>query len=253
MDALCNGVFIVINSMLYSRYSGRTTKDLQSYLARRQKGYPMTAGFLGIEGAHALEGRLSNIDVLYDAGFRMMAPTHFFDTEFGGSMHGISQGGLTDLGKEIVKRMEAKGMLVDLAHASEQTINDVLAISTKPVVVSHTGVKGTCNNPHNLTDDQIARIGRKGGVIGIGFWDTAVCGTDAKAIAKAIRHTAKVGGIKHVGLGSDFDGVVATPFAAPGMIELTEALLAEGFQESEIAMIMGGNVLRVLEESFPKD
>jgi microsomal dipeptidase-like Zn-dependent dipeptidase len=229
----------------------KTATDLQGYLARRQNDHHITAGFLGIEGAHALDGKLANVDVLFDAGFRMMAPTHFFDTGLGGSAHGMNKGGLTEMGKEMIERMEAKGMLVDLAHASAQVIDDVLAIATRPVVVSHTGVRGTCNNNRNLADDQIARIAQTGGVIGIGFWDTAVCGTDARSIAKAIRYAANVADVEHIGLGSDFDGAVATPFDAAGMIKLTEALLAEGFNETELAMIMGGNVLRVLQKILP--
>ncbi|MDZ7343750.1 MAG: dipeptidase [candidate division KSB1 bacterium] len=229
----------------------KTTVDLERYLARREREPGITAGFLGLEGAHALEGDLANLDVLFDAGIRMIAPTHFFDTAFGGSAHGVEKNGLTGLGKEMIRRMEAKGIIVDLAHASPQTIDDALALVTKPVVVSHTGVRGTCDNNRNLSDDQITRIAQTGGVIGIGFWDTAVCGTDARAIAKAIRHTVKVAGVAHVALGSDFDGAVTTPFDAAGLVALTEALLNEGFNETEVALIMGGNVLRILQQGLP--
>src|SRR5712692_4009461 len=129
----------------------KTSADLSSYLDRRINESQITAGFLGIEGAHALDGDLANIDVLFDAGFRMMAPTHFFDNDIGGSAHGVEKGGLTDKGKEMIRRMEAKRMIVDLAHASAQTIDDVLTIATRPVVVSHTGVNGTCDNQRNLS------------------------------------------------------------------------------------------------------
>src|SRR5262249_20523691 len=173
-----NGRFIII------RYAA----DLASYVERRRHELGLTAGFLGIEGAHALDGDLANVDVLFDAGFRMMAPTHFFDNDIGGSAHGVNKGGLTDKGREMIRRMEEKKMLLDLAHASPQTIDDALAIAKRPVVVSHTGVKGTCDNTRNLSDEQLKAIAKTGGVVGIGFWDTAVCGTDAKAIAKAIRY-----------------------------------------------------------------
>jgi microsomal dipeptidase-like Zn-dependent dipeptidase len=229
----------------------KTKADLQNYLARRQNDRNITAGFLGSEGAQILEGQLENLDELFDAGFRMMAPTHFFDTEISGSAHGITKGGLTALGRDWVKRMEEKKMLIDLAHASPQTIDDVLAIATRPLVVSHTGVKGTCDNTRNLSDEQLKRIAQTGGVIGIGFWDTAVCGTDAKTIARAMRHAANIGGVEHVGLGSDFDGAVKTPFDAAHIIQLTEALLAEGFSDEEIALMMGENVLHVLQETLP--
>ncbi len=229
----------------------RTAAELSDYLERRRRDPAMVAGLLGIEGAHALDGDLKNLDRLFDAGFRMMSPTHFFDNEFAGSSAGVSKGGLTELGKEMVRRMEAKHMLVDLAHASPQTIADVLAMATRPVAVSHTGVQGTCNNRRNLSDAEVRGIARTGGVIGIGFWKTAVCGTDARAVARAMRYTAKLVGVEHAALGSDFDGAVTTPFDAAGLAALTDALLAEGFTETEISAIMGGNTLRVLKENLP--
>jgi len=229
----------------------KTSADLSSYLDRRIKEPQITAGFLGIEGAHALDGDLANIDVLFEAGFRMMAPTHFFDNDIGGSAHGVEKGGLTEKGKEMIRRMEVRHMIVDVAHASAKTIDDVLAIATRPVVVSHTGVKGTCDNQRNLSDDQLKRIAQTGGVIGIGYWETAVCGKDATAIAKAIRYTANLVGVDHVGLGSDFDGAVTTPFDTSGLVQITDALIAEGFTDEEIGKIMGRNTLRLLIQSLP--
>ncbi len=229
----------------------KTAADLQSYLARRQTDHNFTAGFLGIEGAQVLEGDLANIDALFDAGFRMMAPTHFFDNDIAGSAHGVEKGGLTEKGKEMIRRMEAKRMLVDVAHASPQTIDDVLAMATKPLLVSHTGVRGTCDNTRNLSDDHVKRIAQTGGVIGIAYFDAAICGTDVQAIVKAIRYTVNLAGVEHVGLGSDFDGAVSTPFDTADLVQLTEALMAEGFSETEIGLIMGGNVMRVLQENLP--
>jgi microsomal dipeptidase-like Zn-dependent dipeptidase len=229
----------------------RTSADLSSYLDRRISEPHITAGFLGIEGAQALEGNLDNIDVLFDAGFRMMSPSHFFDTDIGGSAHGVEKGGLTEKGKEMVSRMEARHMIVDLAHASEKTIDDVVAIATKPVFVSHSGVKGTCDNQRNLSDEQLKGIAGTGGVIGIGYWDTAVCGKDAKAIARAIRYTANLVGADHVGLGSDFDGAVVEPFDTSGLVQITDALLGEGFTDEEVGQIMGRNVLRLLIQNLP--
>jgi membrane dipeptidase len=229
----------------------RSSADLSSYLDRRITEPRITAGFLGIEGAQALDGNLDNIDVLFDAGFRMMSPSHFFDTDIGGSAHGIEKGGLSDKGKEMIRRMEAKHMIVDVAHASAKAIDDVLVLATRPVLVSHSGVKGTCDNQRNLSDEHLKGIARTGGVIGIGYWDTAVCGTDAKAIARAIRYTTNLVGVDHVGLGSDFDGAVVTPFDTTGLVQITDALLAEGFSDDEIGQIMGRNVLRVLIQNLP--
>jgi microsomal dipeptidase-like Zn-dependent dipeptidase len=230
----------------------KTASDLDLFLDRRQREQGIVGGILGIEGAHALDGKLENVDALFDAGFRMMSPTHFFDNQVGGSAHGLAKGGLTPLGRDVVRRMEAKGMLVDLAHASAKTINDVLSIATRPVVVSHTGVRGTCDNNRNLSDAQLRNIAQKGGVIGIGYWDTAVCGTDASAIARAIRYAVDTVGVDHVGLGSDYDGAIAAPFDTSGVVEITGALMKENFTEEEIGKIMGGNVVRLWQTSLPK-
>jgi microsomal dipeptidase-like Zn-dependent dipeptidase len=229
----------------------KTAADLIDYAERRANDPRITAGFLGIEGAQALDGKLENLDELFAAGFRMMAPTHFSDNDIGGSAHGVVKGGLTEKGREMIQRMEEKRMIVDLAHASSQTFDDVLAIASRPVIVSHTGVKATCDNTRNLSDEQIKALARNGGLIGIGFWDTAVCGQDGQAIARAIKHVANLVGVGHVALGSDFDGAIPAPFDATGVAQITDALLAEGFSESDIEMIMGGNVLRFLKENLP--
>jgi microsomal dipeptidase-like Zn-dependent dipeptidase len=230
----------------------RTAGDLAEFLERRKSEPQLVAGLLSIEGAHALDGDVNNVDVLFDAGFRMMAPTHFFDNEWGGSAHGLRKTGLTEKGREMVRRMEARGMLVDVAHASAATIDDVVAVSTRPVVVSHTGVRSTCEGTRNLSDEQLKKIAATGGIIGIGYWDAATCGTDARAVARSIRYAANVVGVEHVALGSDFDGAVTEPFDTTGVVEITDALLAEGFTEDEVKAIMGGNVFRLLAETLPR-
>jgi microsomal dipeptidase-like Zn-dependent dipeptidase len=229
----------------------RTRQDVTNFLERRKTEPELVGGFLGLEGAHALEGDVNNLDRLYDAGFRMIGLAHFFDNEMAGSAHGIEKYGLTDKGRELVWRMEEKRVFIDLAHASPKTIDDVLRIAAQPVIVSHTGVKGTCDNRRNLSDDQLKAIANNGGIVGIGFWDTAVCGSDAAAIAKAIRHTANVMGVDHVALGSDYDGAIEAPFDAAGVVQITDALLREGFNEDEIRKIMGENVIRTLRLYLP--
>jgi len=224
-------------------------KELQDFLASRRPG--QVAGFLGSEGAQPLEGNLANLDELYSAGFRMMAPTHFTDTAIAGAAAGMQKGGLTDLGRQWVRAMEAKHMLIDLAHASPATLRDVTAMATRPLIVSHTGVKGTCDNPRNLSDDELRAVAKTNGVIGIGLWDTATCGNDAQATARAVRYAVNIAGVDHVALGSDFDGGVTTPFDSSGWALLTEALLKEGFSEEDIRKIMGENVVRVLLEIWP--
>lgn len=229
----------------------RSRADLRSLEGDRRDNPGLVAGFLGVEGAHVLEGQLENVQRLFDAGVRMMAPSHFFDTEVGGSAHGEKKGGLTPFGREVIREMERLGMLVDLAHASRRTIDDVLSMAKKPVVFSHTGVRGTCDSPRNIPDAVLDRTARNGGLVGIGFFRGATCGSDLGAIVKAIRHAVRRVGAEHVALGSDFDGFVRTPIDAAGLPALTAALLDAGLSERQIRQIMGLNVQRVLERVLP--
>ena len=165
--------------------------DLAAYLAAREARGGMTAALLAIEGAHALEDDPANVDAVADLGVRMISPAHFFDTAFGGSAHGIEQGGLTALGRELVARMEARAVLLDVAHASARTIDDALEISTRPVIASHTGVRGVLDNARNLTDAHLAGIAATGGVVGIGFWPTACGGDGVSSIARSIAYAVE--------------------------------------------------------------
>jgi len=229
----------------------RTAADLATYEERRSGRPFITAGLLAIEGAHALDRDPANVEVLADAGYRMMSPSHFFDNAFGGSAHGVEKGGLTPAGREMIERMEVRSMLVDVAHASPATIDDVLATARRPVVASHTGLRGACDNTRNLTDAHARGIAETGGVLGIGFWPTACGGDDAAAIARSITYAVGVAGVEHVGLGSDFDGAVPVPFDATGLVVLTDALIDAGLDDDDIARIMGGNVRRLLADTLP--
>jgi membrane dipeptidase len=226
--------------------------DLANFFSAWQQDPQRVAAVLATEGLQPIEGKLENVDALYDAGFRITGLTHFFDNEIGGSAHGLDKGGLTPLGRQVIKRLEEKAMLIDLAHASRPLIDDVLAISTRPVLVSHTGVEGTCKGTRNLSDKHLQAIAATGGVIGIGYWDAAVCATSVEAIVKAIRYTASKIGVQHVALGSDFNGTIHAPFDVTGLPQLTEGLLKAGFNQEEIAAIMGGNVQRLLLASLPE-
>lgn len=226
-------------------------KALQEYITKRQSNKKITAGMLGLEGAHCLENNLENLQAFYDAGIRYIGLVHFFDNEWGGSAHGLQKGGLTDRGKELVRRMEQLNIIIDLAHASVQTIDDVLEITTKPVIVSHTGVKGACDNQRNLTDAHLLEIGRRNGLVGIGLWETAVCGTDAGATARSIKYVADKIGVDKVALGSDFDGAIKAHFDVTGLPLLVTALQKQGFSASEIELIMGGNIRDFMLKNLP--
>ena len=222
-------------------------KDLDRLLRERSSETPKPVGaLLSIEGLQNLEGDLANLDTLREAGFRMASLTHFFDTDLAGSMHGVEKGGLTDKGRKAVRRMEALGMVVDIAHCSHECVADILAMAKRPVVSSHGGVQATCKVNRNLTDDEIRGVAKTGGVIGIGYWDGAVCGTSPRDTARAMKHVRDLVGIEHVALGSDYDGAVTVRFDTSQLVQVTQALMDEGFTEDEIRAVMGGNALRVL-------
>ncbi len=230
----------------------RSRDDLDRLLTRRASSSNVTGALLSVEGLHNLEGRIDNLDMLFDAGFRMAGLTHFFDNELGGSAHGVMKGGLTPFGRQVVRRMEDIGMIVDLAHASPAVIDDVLKMARRPVVSSHGGVKATCDATRNLDDRQIRGIAANGGIIGIGYWDVAICDPTPQSAARAIRHVRDLVGIDHVGLGSDFDGTVTVGFDTAQLAAVSQALLDQGFSEVEIEKVMGGNVMRLLGAGLPQ-
>ena len=220
--------------------------QLDALLQARQENARPVGAMLSIEGLQNLEGKASNLDRLYKAGFRMAGLTHFFDNELGGSMHGLKKGGLTPFGRDIVRRMEAKGMIVDIAHLSHTGVAELLAMAKRPVVSSHGGVQATCKVNRNLTDDEIRGVAKTGGVIGIGYWEGAICSTDPRAAGKAMKHVRDLVGIAHVALGSDYDGATTVRFDTSQLAQVTQALMDEGFTETEIRAVMGENALRVI-------
>ena len=229
----------------------RTREELESVLRRRANGEAIVAALLGIEGAHALDGELENVERLFDAGYRMVGLQHFFDNRLGGSLHGIDKGGLTEFGRKVVRRLEQLGIIIDLAHSSPAVVDDVLGMATRPTVVSHTGVYGACPSPRNLEDSQMQRIAAKGGLIAIGYWDGAVCDISPAGVVKAIRHAIDLVGVSHVALGSDYDGGTTTAFDTSGLVSLTQAMLDAGFEGSEIEAVMGLNSVRFLAAQLP--
>jgi microsomal dipeptidase-like Zn-dependent dipeptidase len=223
-----------------------TAGQMEALLVARQKDKRAVGAMLTIEGLQNLEGKAANLDRLYDAGFRMAGLTHFFDNELAGSMHGLKKGGLTPFGRDIVRRMEAKGMIIDIAHLSHKGVAEILAMATRPVVSSHGGVQATCNVNRNLTDDEVRGVAKTGGIIGIGYWDGALCDTSPRAAAKAMKHVRDLVGIQFVALGSDYDGATTVRFDTSQLVQVTQALMDEGFTAAEIRAVMGENALRVI-------
>lgn len=228
--------------------------DLAAHLAARAEGARSVGAILGAEGGHALSGDLANLDRLFDAGFRLIGLTHFFDNTLGASLHGEAGGevGLTDFGRAVVARMAEKRMIIDLAHAGPGVVREVLAITDAPVLISHTGTHGHCPGPRNIPDDLIREIAAKGGLIGIGYWEATTCDATPAGIAGAITAAIDLVGADHVALGSDFDGAIETTFDAAELAALTQALIDAGLDEPVIASVMGGNAQHFLARALPE-
>ncbi len=215
-----------------------------------ENGQAVIGTLFSAEGLQTLEGKQENLQKLYDAGMRMAGLVHFFDNELAGSMHGVEKGGLTDFGRTIMRNMEEMGMIVDIAHSSHETVAEVLEIARRPVVSSHGGVQAVCGVNRNLTDEEIKGVAATGGVIGLGYWDGAMCDTDPKTVAKAVKHVRDLVGIEHAALGSDFDGAVTTRFDTSGIVHITQALMDAGFTEEEIHAVMGLNAMRLIQKGL---
>lgn len=226
-------------------------EDLAELRARRQRGERVVGAILGTEGSHALDGELANVDRLFAAGFRMMSLQHFFDNELGGSLHGKSKAGLSDFGVAAVARMLELGVIVDLAHSSPAVVADVLRLTDRPLVVSHSGIYSHCPGPRNVADELMREIAARGGLVGIGFWKEAVCDASPDGIAGAIAAAIVLLGEDAVALGSDFDGAVTTRFDVSELAALTEALMKRGLSPSQIAKVMGGNQFAFFEANLP--
>ncbi len=221
-------------------------RELDAVLAARADGEDTVAGILGIEGAHPLEGKLENLDRLEQAGYRLIALQHFFDNELGGSLHGSGNHGLTDFGRQVVAEVARRGMVLDLAHSSEQVVRDVLDMTDIPLVVSHTGLRSHCETKRNIPDDLMRQVAASGGVIGIGYWADVTCDDSPAGVARTIKAAISAVGEDAVSLGSDYDGTVRVGFDTSELAALTQAMLDEGLSEAQIRKVAGENMLRVL-------
>lgn len=234
---------------------------------RRAKAEGRVAVFIGVEGGHAIENSLDKLRDLYRRGARYMTLTWNNGNDWAGSsigQGGTRRGGLTPLGRDVVREMNRLGMLVDLSHVSDSTFFDALEVSTAPVIASHSSARAINDHPRNLSDEQLRAIARNGGVVNVNFYsrfldprfDAAAENggttprTPLAVLIDHIDHIARVAGVDHVGIGSDFDGVTALP---QGMEDITrlpyiaQALLDRGYSEDDVKKILGGNMLRVMD------
>jgi membrane dipeptidase len=249
---------------------------------RDAKRQGKVAILIGVEGGHAIENSLDHLRELHRRGVRYMTLTWNNGNAWAGSSIGVNgtrTGGLTDLGRGIVREMNRLGILVDISHVSDSTFFDAVATSSDPVIASHSSARAINSHPRNMSDDQLRAIARNGGVVNVNFYsnfldprfraskdsidrlfeteaqrDAAVRTVPRPSLSVLldhIDHIARVAGVDHVGLGSDFDGVGG--LLPAGMDDVTrmpiiaQGLLDRGYSERDIRKILGGNMLRVMQ------
>ena len=172
------------------------------------------AALLSVEGGECLNGELAVLRQLYRLGVRSMLLAWNHRNLLADGAEEINGGGLSAFGRQVVAEMERLGMIVDVSHLCEASFNDVMSLVSKPVIASHSNARAVCDNPRNLYDRQLIQIKNNGGVIGINFY-TYFLNNTAKAyiddIVRHIEHICSVTGEDHIGLGTDYDGIEATP------------------------------------------
>lgn len=210
--------------------------------------------FLGIENGYAIGKDLANLSLFRSMGVTYVTLCHNGDNDICDSSRGNNEhNGLSDFGREAVREMNRLGIVVDISHAGDQTVSDVLEISSAPIIASHSSCRALCNHPRNLTDEQIRAIAQKGGVVQVCLYGPFLKESGEATIEDAvahINHVVQITGIEHVGIGTDFDGDDTEQLtgcrAANELPRLTMELFRQGYSEEELSLLWGGNLLRVV-------
>ncbi|MEK9135790.1 MAG: dipeptidase [Bacteroidota bacterium] len=211
------------------------------------------AGILAVEGGHAIQEDLNKLVTFYQRGVRYMTITWNNSTSWATAAADpqAETRGLSDFGRQVIRTMDSLGIIIDVSHVGRRTILDILQVTTKPIVASHSGVRALRDHYRNLTDDQIISIAQRGGVIGVVFYPTFLSPTNTATIDTVIRHIDYIKnlvGIDYVALGSDFDGINTTPVGLEDVSRfpnLTMALLRHGYTPAEVRKLLGENYMRV--------
>ena len=211
------------------------------------------AAVLTIENSEVLERSLWVLPVLHRLGVRSMTLTWSYRAHAAdGAFENVTGGGLTHFGRDLVRSMNELGMIVDISHISDQGFWDVIDVTDAPIIGSHNACRALCEHPRNLTDDQIRAVADNGGVIGVTYVPAFVDADESKRTLERLLdhfdHIAQVAGTDCVGLGSDFDGGGDVLKDATVVPQITEGLLARGWQEDDLRKMLGLNHLRVFRQ-----
>lgn len=221
----------------------------------RLKAQGKKAILRGIENGYAIGKDIGQLEQFKHRGIVYMTLCHNGDNDICDSARGNEEhGGLSDFGREVVQQMNRLGILVDLSHASEKSFYDALELSKVPIVCSHSSARALCDHPRNLTDDQMRALAKADGVAQTTVYQGFLRKDGQATIIDAVEHlchAAKIMGVEHVGLGTDFDGDGGVPGLADAseIINFTRHLLRRQFSEQDIRLIMGGNFLRLIDNN----
>ena len=217
------------------------------------------AALAGIEGGHALEGDVGNVELFARRGVRYIGLLHFSANQLGAPARGRGQDpdrGLSRFGVEVIREMNRCGVVVDLAHINRKGFFEALAASRTAPMVSHTGVAGVHPHWRNIDDEQLRAVARAGGCVGIIFARRFLGGASIEAVVDHLIHVIDVAGEDVPALGSDFDGFVMPPAGLEDvsmMPHLTAALSRRGVSDATLKKILGENALRVLAAVPPQE
>jgi membrane dipeptidase len=238
--------------------------------ARTAMASGRVASLIGAEGGHSIGGSLSGLDRLYELGVRYMTLTHNDNTPWADSATDTARcGGLSDFGRDVVRRMNALGMIIDLAHVSTATMNDALDTTTKPVLFTHSSAQAMTPHVRNVPDDVLRRLPANGGVCMVAFvaefvnepfrrWvheanrEGPPPPVTVADVADHIEHVREVAGVDHVGIGGDYDGCPELPDGlsdVSGYPRLLVELADRGWSDNDLRKLTGENALRVLADN----
>lgn len=243
-----------------ARHPDRVAHVRTATEARAAASNGRIACFLGVEGGHALGGRLENVAEFARRGAVYLTIAHFFPNGIASSADFgrlFGDKGLTEFGRQVVRELQEHRVLVDLAHCSERSFREAMDQTEGPVLFSHTGARALQPIERNISDEQARAIARRGGVIGIIFFSAyhrrGVLGRLSDLLDN-LCHLVSVAGAEHVCIGSDMDGWIWAPLDLPDascLPRLTEGMMRRGLSDVEIRLVLGGSFLRVLETARP--
>jgi membrane dipeptidase len=212
------------------------------------------SALISIEGGECLNGELSVLRQLYRLGVRSMLLAWNYRNLLADGTDEKFGAGLSAFGRQVVAEMNRLGMIVDVSHLCEASFEDVLSLTTEPVIASHSNAKVVCDNVRNLSDAQLSKIKNINGVVGLNFYPYFLNNTqnaDIDDVVRHIEHICSITGEDHIGIGADYDGIECTPVGLEGtqhIPALFDRLLQLNYSNYFIEKLAGKNFMRVIKQ-----